>query len=169
MAGYLDTYGVKDLRRERRTKRIIIGVVLAAVVGLALFFFLRNFQEKRVVNRFFDALRANNHQEAYRIWGCTPENPCRDYSFEKFMEDWGPGQMYGNAAAARITTVDACGEGVVMTIAFPNAEPFGIWVDRKTRTLGFAPWPRCPGRHLNFGGFFRSFFSDPPPPRVPKQ
>jgi hypothetical protein len=164
MAGYLDSYGVTDQKRERRLKSILLFTAIAVIVGLAGFLFLRNFQEKRALNSFFDALKANNHQEAYRIWGCTPESPCRDYSFEKFMEDWGPGGPYSNAEAARITTVDSCGTGVVMTIQYPKAEPFGIWVERETRTLGFAPWHRCPGRHLNLRGFVDNLLNRGPRP-----
>lgn len=164
MAGYLDSYGVTDHKRERRIKQILLGTALAAIVVFAGIVFLRNFQEKRAVNRFFDALKAGNHQEAYRIWGCTPESPCRDYAFEKFMEDWGPGGAYGKADAARITTVDSCGAGVVMTIHYPQTEPFGIWVDRQTHTLGFAPWHRCPGRHLNLRGFWENLTNRGPQP-----
>lgn len=164
MAGYLDSYGATDLKRERRTKRtlLILGIALAA--GLAAFLFFRNYQEKRAVSRFFDALKAGNHAEAYRIWGCTPATPCRDYSFEKFMEDWGPQGTYANVQAARITTVDSCGTGVVMTVQYPNAEAFGIWVERDTHTLGFSPWYRCPGRHLNFRGFVDNLLNRGPRP-----
>jgi hypothetical protein len=159
MAGYLDTYGVSDQKRERLTKKIVIALLITAVVGLSLFLFFRNFSEKRVAGSFFDALRANDHREAYRIWGCTEQTPCRDYSFEKFMEDWGPQGAYSNIHEARVTTVDACGEGVVLTVSVPNVEPFGIWVERSTHTMSFAPWPRCPGRHLRIWEFLKNRFS----------
>jgi hypothetical protein len=159
MAGYLDSYGVTDTKRERATKRVILICAGVAVVGLVVFLVLHNFKEKQAVNHFLTELKAGNYQEAYRIWGCTPQAPCRDYRFEKFMEDWGPKGPYANAAAAKIPIVDSCGDGVVMSVEIPNVDPFGIWVDRKTKTLGFAPWPRCPGRHWHFWEFIQRQFS----------
>ncbi len=158
MAGYLDTYGVQDAKREKRWKWIILVSAAVVVIGLVLFLFFRNFREERAARAFLDALRAHDYQRAYELWGCTPQNPCRDYSFQKFMEDWGPNGQYKNVNAVQFTTVDACGQGVVLTVEYPNAEPFGLWVDRSTKTLGFAPWPRCPGRHWHLWDFIRSRF-----------
>lgn len=169
MAGYLDTYGVTDAKRERVTKRLLIIFGIAIIVGLVGFLFFRNFFEKRAFDGFLNELRAKNYQQAYQTWGCTPQAPCRDYAFEKFMEDWGPKGQYANADAARVTNVDSCGGGVVLTVEFPKAEPTGIWVERSTKVLGFAPWPRCPGRHFNPGALFKSWFSSPPPPELPKR
>lgn len=159
MAGYLDNYGVQEARRERIWKKIVAWVVAAGLVALILFLVFRNYSEKRVANSFVDALRAHDYQRAYHIWGCSPEAPCRDYSMQKFMEDWGPNGLYRNAADIQFTIVDACGDGVVLTVQYPNAEPFGLWVDRSTKQLGFAPWPRCPGRHLHLWEFLKSRFS----------
>ncbi len=158
MAGYLDTYGVAEQKRERRTKQILIVTGVTLAVALLLFLFFRNFSEKRAVSHFLDAVRAGKYQDAYHMWGCTPETPCRDYGFDKFMEDWGPKGQYAGGQGARVVNVDACGEGVVMTLQVPNNEPVGIWVQRKTDVLGFAPWPRCPGRHWRFGDFFKRIF-----------
>lgn len=156
MAGYLDTYGVQDEKREKLWKRIAIISAAALIAGLALFFFFRNFREERAAKNFLDLLRAHNYQQAYQLWGCTPQSPCRDYSFQKFMEDWGPNGEYKDVNAVRFTTVDACGQGVVLTVQYPNAEPFGLWVERSTKILGFAPWPRCPGRHWHLWDFLKN-------------
>lgn len=160
MAGYLDSYGVSDQKREKVTKRVVLIVSGAAVIGLVLFLVLHNLAEKRAVNRFFAELKTGNYQQAYQAWGCTPSTPCRDYRFEKFMEDWGPKGVYANfQSSMKIPVVDSCGDGVVMTVEIPNSDPFGIWVDRKTKTLGFAPWPRCPGKHWHFWEFLQRQFS----------
>jgi hypothetical protein len=159
MAGYLDTYGVADRKRAQIIKRVALFASIAAVVGLLLFLVFHNFKEKRIVSHFLDTVRSGNYQEAYQMWGCTPATPCRDYSFEKFMEDWGPKGQYANAKAARVTTIDSCGGGVIETLEFPNTEPFGLWVDRGTKILSFAPWPRCPGRHWHFWEFIQRQFS----------
>lgn len=159
MAGYLDTYGAADLKRAKITKQILLILGVAIVVAVALFLFLHNRAEKRAVRHFLDELRAGDYQAAYRDWGCTAQTPCRDYSFEKFMEDWGPKGQYANPQAGHVTTVDSCGTGVVLTLAFPNSEPFGLYVDRNTKVLSFAPWPRCPGRHWHFLEFLQKQFS----------
>lgn len=169
MAGYLDTYGVSDGKRERRNRRVLMAVLAACVAGLTLFFFFRNFSEKRAAGHFIDALRSKNYREAYRVWGCAPQTPCRDYAFERFLEDWGPAGQYADAAAANVTNVDSCGAGAVITVEFPNVPPVGIWAERNGSALGFAPWPRCPGRHWNPGGFLKGFFGSPPAPAAPRR
>lgn len=159
MAGYLDTYGVTDQKRARNTKRIVIIVLSAAFVGLIGYLFLHNRVEKRTVSHFLDTLRASDYQNAYQMWGCTAATPCRDYSFQRFMEDWGPKGQYANAKAAKMTIVDSCGDGVVTTVEFPNVEPLGLYVDRGTKVLSFYPYPRCPGRHWHFWEFIQKQFS----------
>ena len=159
MAGYLDTYGVSDYKRARVKKRVVLATLATAVTALVLFLIFHNFTEKRIVHHFLDAVRAGNYQDAYRMWGCTPSTPCRDYSFAKFMEDWGTKGQYANVKDARMTAVDSCGSGVVTSLQFPNAEPIGLWVERSTRVLSFAPWPRCPGRHWHFWEFIQRQFS----------
>lgn len=158
MAGYLDSYGVADQRREGKIKTIAIAVAVIAVAGLAGFLFFRTFSERRVANSFLDTLRAQDYAGAYRTWGCA--TPCRDYPLNKFMEDWGPKGVYAKAPAqGRYTISDICGEGVVFTLETPGTDPVGIWVSRTDHAMSFAPWPRCPGRHLHLWEFIRSRFS----------
>jgi hypothetical protein len=148
MAGYLDAYGVADARRERLLKRIAIwglAVVVAATIG---FFTFHNWREERVMDHFVSLLKDKNYQEAYKLWGCTPETPCQYYPPEKFTEDWGPAGKYKDAAAMKVEDVDACNAGVVFNIAYPGDENFGLWVERSTKVLSYAPWTRCPGPHL---------------------
>jgi hypothetical protein len=33
-------------------------------------------------------------------------------------------------------------------IVYPGDENFGLWVDRSTKAISYAPWARCPGPHL---------------------
>jgi hypothetical protein len=157
MAGYLDNYGVADQKRERLIKRVAIGSVVVVLLAVFLFLFLRTYSEVRVANNFLNTLRAHDYGQAYKIWGCT--SPCKDYPMDKFMEDWGPAGVYKTAPEGKFPIVDVCGEGVVLTLQMPNADPVGLWVDRKNHTMSFAPWPRCPGRHLHLWEFIKSKFS----------
>jgi hypothetical protein len=36
----------------------------------------------------------------------------------------------------------------VFNIVYPGDENFGLWVDRSTKAISYAPWARCPGPHL---------------------
>jgi hypothetical protein len=148
MAGYLDGYGVVEARRERLLKRIAIWGLATLVTATVAFFVFRNWREERVVNRFLTLLKQQNYQEAYRMWGCTPETPCEFYPPEKFTEDWGPAGKYKNAAGMKVEDVDSCNAGVVFNVAYPGDENFGLWVERDTKTMSYAPWTRCPGPHL---------------------
>ena len=67
---------------------------------------------------------------------------------------------YAQAASrAKLDIVDYCGSGVVVALAYPGKEGVSLWVERGTNVISFAPWERCPGRHLQLGAFFRSLFS----------
>lgn len=158
MAGFLDEYGVQDERRNRIIKRIALVTLAVGVTTLLLWLFLRNYQERQIANRFLDAVHAKDYQKAYELWGCTAANPCRDYDFKRFMEDWGEQGVYARAAS-KYSIEDACGPGVVFTLEVPGAEAVGIYVNRADKTIGYAPWPRCPGRHLHLWEFIKSRFS----------
>lgn len=158
MSDYLETYGVGDEKRQRWTKRIILWSLAVIIAGTALFFTFRNWREERAVKQFLALLRDKNYQAAYAMWGCTAATPCPYYAFDKFMEDWGPKSPHADARTARIDDVDACGEGVVIRLAYPSTEPVPLWVARGNHVIGFAPWPECPGRHWRFKDFFHRLF-----------
>jgi hypothetical protein len=160
MPGILDdSYGVVDARRERRNKIIVLGGLLTIAVGLVAYFSLRTWQQERVMKEFLATLERKEFQQAYRMWGCTQETPCPNYDPGRFNEDWGPSTEYSHGSAAKIDNVDFCGDGVVFQVSYPKAEPVSLWVERSTNVISFAPWPRCPGRHWEFGRFFKSLFS----------
>jgi len=168
MSDFLSGYGVEQERRERLIKRAVLAVVTLLVLGGATHLALRTYSARRHVNQFLEHLRRQDYQSAYRMWGCTETSPCRDYTFQKFMEDWGPNSPHANAQAARIRNMSArscgpgvlytlgtlaahalgergcdCGTGVIHTVTFPGGEEVALWYERKDQTLGFAPWPAC--------------------------
>lgn len=166
MAGFLDEYGVADARRTRLIKYTVLGVAIAAILGTSAFYFFRNRSEERVVDNFLAALKNKDYQGAYAMWGCTPQTPCRYYSPERFTEDWGPAGLYKDPGKMRIEHIDTCGAnpqafgdtGVVFNITYPGGDEIGLWVERKTKILSYAPWPRCPGPHLQIMEFLKSRF-----------
>lgn len=159
MSGFLDaTYGVSDARRERRIKLIVASTLVVLIVGAILYFTFRTYKQERVVKQFVTLLKGSNYQEAYKLWGCSQDTPCKYYPPEKFNEDWGPSGQYKDAGDAKILNVDVCGSGVVFGMKTPTADPFGLWVESSTNVLGFAPngWVRCPGPHLQLWEFIKS-------------
>lgn len=158
MAGYLEGYGAGEEHREKLIKRVVLWGGSALVVAIALFFSFRNWSEEQVVKHFFALLGEKDYQQAYALFGCTPDHPCKYYSPEQFSSEWGPSSPYANVAAIKIEHVDACGNGVVFDIESPKTESVGLFVDRETHTLSYAQAPRCPGRHLYLWEFVKSHF-----------
>lgn len=152
MAGYLDTYGAGDEARSRLIKRSVIAVIAAIVIAVAAYLGFRNFREKQVVNHFLAEVNAGHFQAAYRLWGCTDSHPCNDYSYQKFLEDWGPKQTRSNW---QISDVDGCRSGVVVTVDATGSQPAPLWVDRSDKRISFSPWPECQGKQWRFRQFFR--------------
>lgn len=157
MPGILDSnYGVSDARRERRNKLIVFWSLGILIVAVILFFTFRTYRQERVVKQFLSLLKEKNYQDAYKLWGCTQETPCKYYPPEKFNEDWGPSGQYKDAANTKVTAEDVCGSGVVFAMSIPNLEPFGLWVESSTDNLSYAPWVRCPGPHWQIWDFIKS-------------
>jgi hypothetical protein len=161
MAGFLDSsYGLAETRRARRIKLVVFWTLGVVIVGGILFFTFRNWRQERVVNQFISLIKQQDYQDAYKLWGCTQETPCKYYPPEKFNEDWGPAGQYKDAGEAKIDNEDVCGSGVIFTVLIPKLEPFGLWVESSTNILGFAPngWSRCPGNHLHVREYLKSLF-----------
>ncbi len=143
MAEFLEGYGEADARRSRLLWRLVIAALVVLAVGLGLYFGLRTYPAKRKVGRFVEDLRRKDYPSAYRLWSCTPTSVCRDYTFEKFLEDWGPSSPYRDAASIAIGKTRYCGPGVIVTLNHRSGAPVHLWYERKDSTIGFAPWPVC--------------------------
>lgn len=140
---YLDTYGIKEARREKIIKRLLLAALLATIAGVVLYFQFRNYPEERQTRTFLQLLRASDYKAAYAMWGCTDATPCRQYPFENFMEDWGPKSPQAKISEARIVTTKSCETGIIQFVRFPDQHEVQLWVERSDRTIGFAPWPIC--------------------------
>jgi hypothetical protein len=158
MAGYLDSYGVVEERRGRAIKRVVLwGAVVVLVVG-GLYFGFRNWRQEQVVKHFFALLQEKKYQEAYALWGCTQEQPCKYWGPEKFNEEWGPSSPYADVSTIKVVHEDSCGNGVVFDIESPKMQPQGLFVENSSNTLSYAPEARCPGKHFQIWEFLKSRF-----------
>jgi hypothetical protein len=161
MASYLEAYGEAEQQHEKRIRVLkwaALGLVIATLAGLTLFSIFRNYSEEQRVKAFVQLLKDKNYQAAYQMWGCTPSTPCRDYSFQRFMDDWGPTSPHANATTARIRSSDTCGTGVVIPVDFAGTEPVPLWVERGSNNIGFSPDPECRKKRWHFKEFFQSLF-----------
>lgn len=145
MSDFLQGYGETDARRERVFKRIILAAVALSVLAAAGWWFSRDFTEKQQISRFVQLLEKKDYGAAYRLWGCDPGDPCRDYSLDKFMGDWGPKGVYTRNQPLKLAEKRSCEGGIIQYIEYGKTEDdvVHIYVQRSDLTLGFAPWPVC--------------------------
>lgn len=144
MAGYLDQYGESDERRSKVIGRIIV-VGLAAVIAAGLIYYIfKNHSQERVAKDFIQRLRRQDYAGAYRLWGCTQSKPCPDYTYDKFLEDWGAKNSGLDPARLSLEDSETCGSGVILTVYVSPERQEKLWVEKKSPSLGFSPVPRCP-------------------------
>lgn len=151
MSTYLDEFGVADARREKLIKKLIAGVVIVAAVSGVLWYVFRDYREDRRFESFLALVEQGDYPSAYAMWGCTPEMPCRDYSYEKFMEDWGPGSVFGDVSSVEVTGERSCKTGIIRRLEVGDEEVM-LWVGRQDGRLSYAPWLSC-DPHYAAGSF----------------
>ncbi len=148
MAGYLEDYGVADERRSRVMRWILISggaVLLIVVVYFALPLLSMLIPPLSPgwwhTRTFLTDLRQHDYRAAYREWGCG--EPCKDYSFDDFMGDWGPKGRFAGAATGTIRKVRPCGGGTVVAIDWQGDSQV-LWYRPADHSLTFWPWGGCP-------------------------
>lgn len=154
MGSYLQQYGSGDERRIRIIKTVIIACSIVVVVAIAAYLFFQNYPEKQVVKHFLGEINARQYEAAYHDWGCTPSHPCRDYDFNRFMQDWGAKV----SSPWKIASVDGCKTFVTVNVQASGAELESLGVQRGTHTLSFAPSPECQERQWRWKQFFHKIF-----------
>jgi len=170
---YLEGYGVREARQERRLWYGIGLVILLAVGGVIFYLWQRDRTEIGKVQGFLSALQAKDYRSAYAYWGCTDQNPCPGYPFDKFMGDWGPTSPFANVSTASASGGQHCTTGRIEVIRAPGDREVQLWVQRSTGRIGFAPWPidSDPPKTLTIRlrRMMRDLVGDcaPPPMKVP--
>lgn len=142
MSGYLENYGAGEERRERIWKRLALTALAVCVVGGAGWWFFRNWREESQVKSFLTLLSNKDYKGAYGLWGCTEATPCRDYPFNRFMEDWGPQSIAAAPGDVHREKVKSCEAGIIQVMRVKNEEVL-LYVDRQSLVLSYAPWPVC--------------------------
>jgi hypothetical protein len=147
MAGYLDHYGAGEERRNRIIVRSILIILTVLAVGSFGWYLLKNHHQESVVKTFVQAVRRADYQGAYRVWGCTPQTPCKAYDYDKFLSDWGPKGDAPDAKLLGLTDSESCSNGVLLTVAVNRERTEKLWVQKDKDAISFAPYPICPHKN----------------------
>ena len=83
-------------RRKIRIATVIITVLVLAWVAWTF----RHWPQEHLVEKFFSALQDKNYEAAYGLWTNDPDwkqhpEKHRDYPYNDFYRDWGPGGEWG--------------------------------------------------------------------------
>jgi len=165
MAGYLDQYGAGEERRNRIIIRSIVTVVVLAIVASLGWYLLLNHRQESAVKNFVAAVKRGDTQAAYQIWGCTSSRPCPDYTYDKFLKDWGPGPEGPDPNVLALTDSEACNNSVMLTVKVNSKRTEQLWMDRTSDMISFAPISICPHQipyeimaHRTLGKLRKLFF-----------
>jgi hypothetical protein len=149
--GLLDSDHSEEPRSKAR-RYAVSGLVLALLLAAAGWYTFRFHAEKKAVSFFFDALAAGDTQRAYQVW-----KPQSSYSYQDFLEDWGPSGYYGPVKSYRIGAAQSApreGSGVIVVVELSPYQPFPddsdvaksrrtrevrLWVETRDKSLGFPP------------------------------
>jgi cytoskeletal protein RodZ len=149
MVGLLDSS--EEDPRSKLFRWTISGAVLALLVALGIWHLFRFHTEKERVARFLQALASGDTQQAYRLW-----EPQVSYTYNDFLQDWGPTGFYGPVKSFRIVTAQQeRGASGVVVVAEVSPEPHfpadenseasrrtkevKIWVERSDQSMSFPP------------------------------
>ena len=134
-----------DARKARIRRNIIIGVLIAIPFVAFFTWYWWNWPEEHRVNQFFQAIEAKDYSHAYALWNSDPDwqqhlDRYKLYTFDQFKSDWGPSGDYGVITKAKIVVTKEYGSGVVIGVKVnDNPKILFLWVERKTKTIGFSP------------------------------
>jgi hypothetical protein len=108
----------------------------------------RYWSEKKVVDKFFNALMTKNYETAYAIYYADPQwkqhpDKYSKYPLNQFIQDWGPGGQWGTISNYKVNGASTCSSGasgvVVDVIVNERAEHAQLWVEKSDQTLSPPP------------------------------
>lgn len=138
---------------ETSHKSRVLPFMIAAVVLVAAaltWYALRFYPEKKVTQRFFDAIVAGDMTRAYEIWKPQPS-----YQMQDFLADWGPKGYYGEVKSYKIMRASSPrgSSSVAVSVAISHFSPLPdafdeksrktrivtVWIDPKDKSFNFPP------------------------------
>lgn len=137
---YLDEYGRGDARRERFFKTLAALILIAIALSLIYYVFFRAWAEQRQAGRFLSALEEGRYEQAYEYWGCSVSEPCRYYSYDKFLVDWGPESELGPVESFHLGKWYEQKTGVIIGVTINGQPRENLWVEKDSKRVGFSPY-----------------------------
>ncbi len=138
--GVLDQYNEQSWLFPKLVKAVGLAL-LASVIGYSLYWlFFRNWREERQVEQFLQTVQQGAYAEAYEAWGCSVAEPCRFYSYEAFLEDWGPESPLGEVSRFRLGRSYTQPGGVIVEIHINGEKQPNLWVDDENRQISYFPY-----------------------------
>lgn len=131
---------------------VISTVVFLALIALSIWWVLRFHTEKQTVKHFLERVVSGQMEQAYHIW-----KPTESYTFDRFLDDWGPKSEDGPIRSFRIVSAQqpkSGSTGVIVVAEVSPYQPFPesgdaakqsktkevrIWVERGDQSLAFPP------------------------------
>jgi hypothetical protein len=156
MSSYLQTYGEGEERRNRVIKIIILSLIGLLILLWAFYLFFHNYSEKQTVSRFLEKVNKHDYAGAYADWGCTTAAPCKNYDYNRFLQDWGPDKKI--SSPWKIASVDGCKAFVTVNVQATGSELESLGVQRGLKTIMFAPAAECQEPQWRWKQFFRRMF-----------
>lgn len=144
-----DSPPIKPPWKYRKPAIAVGAAVVIAAITIAIL--LRFHTERNTVRTLMNAIAEGNFQQAYQVW-----KPSSSYSYQDFVQDWGPNGYYGPVKSYRIDNHLTQRQGSVVSITvdvspyrpFPSDDDFikatktkqvRLWVQFKDESLSFPP------------------------------
>jgi hypothetical protein len=139
--------------RPAQKRRKIIATAVVLVLAVAVYLYLTRYDsEKRVINRFFQAIEQKDFDTAYAIYFADPnwkQHPEKysSYTINQFKLDWGPSGEYGTISSHQVDCAleppkkdFASPSGVIVVVTINNLhDPRSMWVEKKSKTITDSP------------------------------
>ena len=141
MTSYLEEYERNSWGFGKVAKAVGFAL-LAGIVGYCLWWlFFRNWSEQARVKEFLSLLESQQFEQAYETWGCSVSEPCQFYSYEAFLEDWGPQSPLGPVKSFRLGRAYTQDEdGVIQEVTINGEKQPNLWIESDTLVISFFPY-----------------------------
>src|SRR5271166_6201578 len=134
-----------DVAAAHRRRNLWIGAAAAIVLIAITTFWLWNWPAEHRVDRFFNAIEAKDMPKAFAVWNNDPDwqkhpEKYSTYNYGSFVVDWGPSSDWGQITSHRIVMAKRTGSGTVVGVQLNHRKTLTfLWVESKTKQLGFSP------------------------------
>jgi hypothetical protein len=140
----------KPLRPPWKYRRLAFAVGAGIVIALITIAILLRFHtERNTVREVMNAIAVGDFQDAYKIWKPSPS-----YTYEDFLQDWGPDGYYGPVKSYRIDNhlTQKKGSAVSITVDLSPYQPFPADDDgvKQSKSKQVRLWVQSSDQSLSF-------------------